>query len=217
MNASALRFETYRTGGSSETMLALGPKDGLQVIFVESFLEERNFLRRTVVGIARRLAGRGIGCVIPDLPGSGESLVSLEEVDLAQWRKALADAAATIADASGRLPLIASFRAGALIDDAADGVGWWRYAAASGTELLRPMRRAEKLGGTPYAGYRLGHALLAALDDASPTLPPGPLREAEVASTGAALWHRSEPTEDIALTDALSDDLALWVDICAAA
>ena len=44
----------------------------------------------------RALAADGFATLLPDLPGQNESLVPLEQVDLAIWQNVLADAAATI-------------------------------------------------------------------------------------------------------------------------
>lgn len=217
MTAPALRFETYRTGSGSEMMLALGPRDGPQVLFLEAFLEERNFLRRTMILIARHLADAGIGSCLPDLPGTGDSLLSIAEIDLADWRRAAADAAHAIATETGRRPVVASIRTAALIDDAADAASWWRFAPAIGADLLRTMRHAERIGGPPFAGYRITATMAAELERTLPAHPPGPLREAESPAQGAPLWRRAEPTEDRALAAALAKDLAAWVASCATA
>ena len=221
MTGPALRFESYRTATGSESMIAFGPAEAPQVVLVESILEERNFLRRTAVGIARILAEKGIGCVIPDLPGTGESLLSIEQVRLVAWRAAVADATAQVAARSGRTPVVAALRAGAILDDAVTAAaGWWRYAPASGMDLLRPMRRAEKLAGgdgETLAGYRLDPALVADLEQAAPIVPAGACQIAQPGFSGTPLWRRAEPAEEPQLTAELAEDLLSCVASCAAA
>ena len=117
--------------GGREWMFVHGPADGPQVLVVPPLFEELNFTRATVVAMARGLAARGIGAWIIDLPGTGESVRAIDGVRLADWRDAVAAAAARIGS-----PHVASLRGGALIDDAAAGAvlvalraGRWRGAA----------------------------------------------------------------------------------------
>lgn len=208
----------YQSRTGEEQCLRFLPESAIQVYFIEPFFEERNFLRRTVVEIARGLARQGIGSFIPDLPGTGESRAALKEIRLSDWRDTVFDSTQWIRDSWGRLPHIASFRGATLIDDAALGASWWRFAPATGTEILRPMRRAGLL--TPgedavLAGYAIPPEMLAEIERASPGAVAGPLHECKAQYQGAALWRRAEPGEDPDLVTAITDDLAQWVRSCA--
>jgi len=220
MTAPAAVSHQYPTGGSHELIVRFGEGHANQVILVEALFEERNFLRHMAVSVARALEAYHIGCSIPDLPGTGESLIDIADVTLATWQTAVADAASFIDKKTGRLPFIAAIRGGALIDHAAPAKAWWRFASASGAELLRPMRQARRLRGVTnqqdYAGYRLGEAIVASLDAAAPQRPVGACRETPVKAAGIAPWRLAEPGDDHALADALADDLAHWIGACAA-
>lgn len=210
-------FYPARTG--SEQFLRIFPNSDIQVTFIEPFFEERNFLRRTIVELARSLASFEIGCFIPDLPGCGESIWEIDDIRLSDWRAAVSDAARWLVQSSGVKPHVASMRGGALLDDAVAATSWWRFAPASGAELLRPLRRASRLSGAEgdLAGYSLHPEMIAALERATPRKPDGPLQEYAGGSGGTPLWRRAEPSEDTELVRALAEDLAAWVRTCAAA
>ncbi|MEG8052367.1 hypothetical protein QP185_02180 [Sphingomonas aerolata] len=53
-------------------MLRFGPDAGPRVIAVLPLFEEANRTRAFLVETLRALAGRGIGSILPDLPGTGE-------------------------------------------------------------------------------------------------------------------------------------------------
>jgi pimeloyl-ACP methyl ester carboxylesterase len=209
-------FGRYPTHSGDEFCFTFKTKNAPQVLFIEPFFEERNFLRRTVTMVAGHIAEHGIGSVIPDLPGCGESLRTLTDVRLADWRHAIADASAWLRQQSDRPIHIVAFRSGALLDDAADGDFWWRFAPADGADLLRLMRRAASLGDDKsLSGYDIDPELLNELEQSRIAPPPGPLRECVVGQRGAPLWRRAEPAEDPQLTQALADDLLAWIGRCA--
>jgi hypothetical protein len=209
----------YPTRTGDEQFLRFFSQSDLQIIIIEPLFEERNFLRRTVVEIARELASAGIGCLIPDLPGCGESRWDIDAVTLADWRTTIRDVSEWLGRESRRPPHIAALRGGSLLDDAAQGASWWRFAPATGADLLRPLRRAGRFSGgeTELAGYALSPEMLAELEKASPRLPSGSCRDYEYEAEGAPLWRRAEPGEDPALVAGIADDLTRWVRSCAAA
>lgn len=207
----------YQSRRGEEHYLRFLPQSNIQVYFIEPFFEERNFLRRTLLELARALAQQGIGSFIPDLPGTGESELTLGDIYLSDWREAVTDTTQWLSDAAGQPPHIAALRGGALLDDAAVGASWWRFAPATGIDILRPMRRAGLMTGedTTLAGYEISPRMLAEIEQASSQVVAGPLHECRAQSKGAALWRRAEPGEDSDLVTALADDLAQWVRSCA--
>ncbi len=180
----------------------------------------------------RALAARGFAAVMPDLPGQNESLIGLENVDLALWQDALAEVAATF---DGPL-LVASVRGGALIDHRVKAAGRWRLAPVGGASLLRTLLRArvsadreagaasslesltELAKSEPLllAGNRLSPAMIAQLGSAE-VQPVEPLRSIALGPDGIAgtpLWLRAEPGEDTAMAEAIAADIAAWSATC---
>ena len=223
MNEHHLRIDPAGPGAPRATIL-----------FVPPLFEEANRTRRTLVLAMRALAAHGFASVLPDLPGQNESLVPVDEVDLAQWQTALAD----VADAIDSPLVIASVRGGALIDHRAKPTAWWRLAPVGGASLLRTLMRArvaadreagiiaslESLQGIAkseplqLAGNRLSPAMIAQLGSAE-VQPVAPLRTATLGSgddaiAGTPLWLRAEPGEDGAMADAIATDIAAWSETC---
>lgn len=201
-------------------MLRFGPDHGPTVIAALPLFEEANRTRAAVVDVLRRLAARGIGAALPDLPGAGESLVPTARASLSDWRAAFAAAVGTLAG-----PLFAmTWRGGALIDGEAALAGRWRLAPLAGAAQYRELERIRQLGGgTDYAGNRLSPVLLNELDAAEP-LETGALRvarldgdprDAAIRLPGRPLWRASEPGVDPALQEAVAEDLASWIATCA--
>ena len=214
-----------------------GPDAGPLVVFVPPLFEEANRLRRTLAGVMRALAREGIASALPDLPGQNDSPVATLAATLNGWRAALAAFVAI----QGRPVVVASLRGGALIDDAAAAVGWWRLAPVEGASLLRALYRAriasdreagqthdspalwamaERDGALALTGNRLSLAMLRELE-AAKVAEVAPLRVRTVgggpdALPGAALWLRAEPGADATLEQAIAADLAEWTRQCAA-
>ncbi len=219
---------------SPEQIVADGPATGPVVLFVLPLFEEANRLRRTVRLAMRALAQRGVGSILPDLPGQNESLVPTVEATLSRWRAALAYHVA----ASERPMLIASIRGGALIDDVA-AAAHWRFAPVRGASLLKTMMRTRIAGdreagldtsmaeleakaaneAVRLAGNLLSPTMIAELRDAEPAAI-APCRSVslgtgEGALPGRPLWLQAEPGEDAAMAAAIADDITPWMTSCA--
>ena len=225
----------YDWPGGREAMLRFGPADGPVVVVALPLFEEANRTRAFAVTIMRMLAERGIASALPDLPGTGESLVATAQVTLADWRKAFGAAAASL----GR-PHTIAIRGGALVTLGANRTSSWIFAPVDGDSLVRDLQRARQLAApgarslfdlamtapagtrTEAAGNELSvdllHFLVSAIPDrATPNRvvrlesDPG---EANAKLPGAPLWRRTEPDNDPALATLLADDIAAWVRQC---
>lgn len=221
-------IDRYDWPGGSELLWRFGPATGPVVLLLLPPFEEANRSRTFAVGLLRALARRGIGGMLPDLPGQGESLLPTEAARLGDWRTAVA----AIVAASDRPVVTAAIRGGALFDPDADVVGRWQLAPQSGSGLVRELRRIGQAGGDvdgsgeilEIAGNRIAAALLAELEHATPTTGH-PLRVVRLGSdpgqadlriaAAAPLWRRSEPGDDRDLAEQLADDLAAWSRACA--
>lgn len=218
------RFDRYDWAGGRETMLRFGPDAGPLVVAVLPLFEEANRTRAFLVAMLRALAGRGIGSILPDLPGTGESVVETRDLRLPELRQAFAALVGTLG-----VPVYAvAIRSGALVDCDASLAGRWRLAPQSGNELLRDLNRIRAASTMPdaegYAGNSLSEALLTDLRDAVPCEAGGAAsrtvrlesdpRPADARYAGAPLWRRSEPGSDATLSDTLAADIAGWIATC---
>jgi hypothetical protein len=203
------------------------------VLIVPPLFDEANRMRRTLALMMRALSALGTQSLLPDLPGQNDSLIATEAVALSDWRTALAAVAAREAAPV----LVASWRGGALIDEAvADAIGWWRMAPVAGAGIVKAMirtriagdkesgrqsgaeviRASAAQGPVELAGNFLSAAMLDALDAAVPA-PVEPLRLVAPADFGgSALWLRAEPGEDAAMAQAMAADIHAWAVTCAA-
>ncbi len=214
-----------------------GAQDAPAILMVPPLFDEANRMRRTLVQTMRSLSALGIASLLPDLPGQNDSLQPTEAATLMQWR----DALAAIAAAERGAVLVASWRGGALIDDAVGGaIGWWRMAPVAGTSIVKAMirtriageREAGRMvtadsvraeagdGPVELAGNFLNARMLDELEGASPA-EVAPLRTVAVGLgagklTGSALWLRAEPGEDTAMAEAMAADIHKWAMTCAA-
>lgn len=226
-------IDRYEWRGGGEAMLRFGPSAGLLVAIVLPPFEEANRTRALMVNTARRMAAIGIGTVLPDLPGMGESMVPVGAVRLADWREAL-DAACASAGANA----VASVRAAALIDTVAD-IRHWRLAPQDGPRLLRELVRTRIAGaredgrdlksddvtaagrteGVELSGHWLSPKLFADLegaavpqhDDVRTVRLGGDAQLCDRLIDAAPPWRRAEPDADLALAGALACDLAEWL------
>ena len=222
MTAAGPAFERYRTRNSEEWLMRIGAEDAPFILFVPPLFEEMNRTRVLLASIMRRLAADGFGCWLPDLAGTGESLASLAETSFEDWRHDVKAASDHVTQKTGHSPVIASLRGGALLDDSASAIGWWRMSPADGFSLARDMKRAG-LAGVEWAGYAPSEALKSDLEAAKPAAVT-PLRTVQLQShagladsrlPGPALWRRSEPGTSDELAEAAAADLASWAHSCA--
>jgi hypothetical protein len=203
-----------------EFMLAYGPKSGPQLVILQPLFEEMNRFRVLVSGLCRALAAKGVGCWLPDLPGTGESLRALETVTWAHWIEAVEAASALIIAETGRAPLSLALRGGGLVE-AGTFTRRWRLSPTTGRSLLSDLRRSALASGsdpaTP-AGYRLSSDLSTQLATAELAVGAGirtvrllsDNRAADHRIPGAPIWRRPEPVSDSALLDAIVDDVVGW-------
>ncbi len=209
-------------------IMRIGNPDAPQIMFLQPFFEEANRLRRLIACVMRDVVDAGFGAALPDLPGTGESMTALHEVEFVDWRAAVAAASASIETPK----LVISFRSAALIDDAANAQHIWRCAPETGQRVIRDLMRtrltattaADSNDGTVHvAGHRIKQSLITALEAAAPS-QSGTVRTAQLNSSAAAadvslpgtpLWRRSEPGEDAELRAAISSDIISWAKQCA--
>jgi alpha-beta hydrolase superfamily lysophospholipase len=214
------RIDWYDWSGGREAMLRFGPDGGPTVIAALPLFEEGNRTRTAMVDVLRRLAARGVGCVLPDLPGAGESLVATCDATVAMWREAFAAACARVA---GPVHVVA-WRGGALLDTDAAVASRWYLAPQSGASLVRELTRVRALGsgGEDYAGNALSSTMIDGLAFAE-LATVGSLRVVRLESdakaadrkvAGPALWRAAEPGTDAAFQALVADDVADWIASC---
>lgn len=222
---AGLRFHTYDWSGGREAMLRFGPDTGPIVIAALPLFEEANRTRQFACTILRALAERGIGSVLPDFPGTGESLVATVDAKLTDQRQAYLD----LSQQLGAHSYAVSIRSGALLDIDAELAGRWHLTPQTGEDLVRDLERTRAAAGnsqhmaeSEYAGNLLSPTMLAQLREAVPhaggrhrivRLATDP-RPADTTYAGAPLWRRSEPGNDIVLAQQLATDISHWIASC---
>jgi hypothetical protein len=215
----------YSWTGGTEGWFRTGSSHSLQILLISPLFEEANRCRRLIAGVVRGLDAFGIGAVVPDLPGTGESLTDISDVRLVHWQDAL-KCACTALLAEGKPVAIASFRGGALLDGIEGTAGAWRFAPESGQRIVRDLRRTRltsEADAALYAGHALSDGFLAELEMME--LPSGAncrtvrltsdRGDAALHVEGSPLWRRAEPGDDPALAASLARDLILWTKTCA--
>lgn len=210
------RIDHYTWRGGRELLLRFGPQDGPCLLAALPLFEEGNRTRAAFVDVLRRLARHGIGSALPDLPGTGESLMETRDATLQGWREAFATAGAQI----GGPVHICGWRSGALIDGEAAADSRWYLSPQSGAALTRELARLRHLSGdTDSAGNLISQEVIEALQAAQPTTT-GRLRVVRLESDvkpadrklpGRPLWRGTEPDTDESLQQAVADDLAAWI------
>lgn len=136
-------IDRYEWSGGEEAMLRFGPADGPVVVAALPLFEEANRTRAFMVTILRALARRGIAGALPDLPGTGESLVPLSGVTVLVMQSAYEGAVETIR-AEGRDAYAVGIRSGALLDVLGLVAGRWHLAPSDGPTLLRELTRIKQ-------------------------------------------------------------------------
>jgi len=191
-----------------------------RLLVVPALFDEANRLRRFTVEVMRRLDGAGIDTLLPDFPGTNESLQPLEIQEPQDWCDAMA-AAARLFGATHVLAI----RGGCLFTPAK--LPATHYAAVKGASVLRQLLRARTLSareagreetreglmalalkdGIELAGYRLGPEFIRQFE---PMLPREDSNEVtQDAVGGSGLWLRAEPGESTAQADALAAAVAV--------
>ncbi|MCD2323962.1 hypothetical protein LQ953_08045 [Sphingomonas sp. IC-56] len=218
-------IDWYDWSGGREAMLRFGPATGPVVVIALPLFEEANRTRTFAVALMRLLAERNIASALPDLPGTGESLVQIEETSVSAMREAMA---AAVDHLGTRRAYACGFRSGALLDVTAFVQARWHLAPVEGkalvTELLRIAGKSAPAEAPMLAGGNLLTAImLADLKAATTDAEPGPLRVVRLESDprpadrkppGLPLWRRAEPDHDPALAALLAEDIATWIRAC---
>jgi len=210
-------------GGGHAAHFALG-FDGARgrVLVVPALFDEANKLRHFTVEVMDRLAGAGIGSVLPDLPGCGESLAALDTQTPGDWALAMQGAARHFACTH-----VLAIRGGALVAPADRPA--WHYAPVAGASLLRQMLRARILSlreagleetqdsllakgreaGLELAGYALSPEFLSEFGGLVPVAGAVPITQDMLGGPGR--WLRAEPAFDPAQADALAAAIAVGI------
>lgn len=234
-------FRLIDTPAGSLPCIVRGSTARSQLLIIPPLFEEMNRTRALLAGVGRRLADRDIGSWLPDLPGTGDSDLSLHDIGWMQWQSSLQALAQIISASSGGDIHILSVRGGALLDETLAAQSRYRLApAASGDRLLRELLRAriaaDQERGTPttiatldaqlanetveLAGYPISPALAADLRVAT-LAPAAKVRTVGLSGgsgdhviDGPPLWRHAEPAAAPALAAELAEDVAKWIESC---
>lgn len=230
-------IDHYAWAGGTEAWVRHGKAGQPLVIAALPPFEEANRTRALMIRVLMQLTVHGISVALPDLPGTGESLIVTKDARLSNWRTAYA---AAVEEARRDHPEIHSIaiRGGALIDVGADVVSRWWLTPQDGPSLHRELGRIAKAAAledgetiewppssaiAEIAGNSISKHLLAELQTASLVMAD-PVRVARLTGDsapadrhvdGVPLWRRAEPDQDLDLVDALADDIADWIAQCA--
>ena len=213
MTSGGFHYDRYTVQGRDEWAMRIGDPAAPRLLFLPPLLEEMNRTRAFLAATMRRVAAAGYCCLLPDLPGTGESERALEEVGWEGWLDA-----ARAAGEGGRA--VASVRGGCLLD-AVLPLPRWRLAPVEGASLVRDLERAGLVADGGGAGYAPSSALLDALRASSPTGEARTIRlasdraEADLKVEGPPLWRRSEPQNSSELVEAVASDIVEWLRTCA--
>lgn len=226
-------IQSYRWRDGEEAVLSFGEAGWPVLLVLQPLFEEANRARSVLAQSMRLLASEfGIASVLPDLPGTGDSLVPSESARLENWTEAVR----SVSEACGACMTL-SVRGGTLLDHAAGVQHNWRLAPETGSRLLRDMVRATALTSgstasvlaeqalrepTRLAGTMINPALYTALDQAKPaevrhlrTVRLGDGAEpADHRADAVPVWRRAEPTSDAALVSLITQDVADWMTQC---
>jgi hypothetical protein len=226
--------DSYAWAGGREARLCLGPVTGPVVLIAPALFEEANRLRAFTVAMMRALADCGIASILPDLPGTNESLVATEDARLEDWRAAFAAALPP------RPTYVVAMRGGALVAGKGAAVARYHVSPPTGADVVRDLVRVRlagvREGGAPFdpddidrpgppidlSGNAIARDLLVALKAAAPTAADRTVRldtdprAADRKVAGRPLWRLAEPDTDPVLAATLADDIAAWIVRCGA-
>ena len=218
MSRGDVTYDRYTSNGSEEWLMRIGPRGGPALLFLPPFFEELNRSRAMLVRTMRALAARGWTCVLPDLPGAGESGRLLEDIGWDDWRSAAFDSA------SKEVIATVSIRGGCLLDDVLAARGAWRLSPVPGAALLRDLDRTRIAHDGATGGYTPSAALRAGLMAATP-IENTQVRTVRLSSAradadhkidSAPPWRRAEPQSSSELAELLVCDIDTWVRACVA-
>ncbi|MEG3166059.1 hypothetical protein U1701_15795 [Sphingomonas sp. PB2P19] len=224
--------DVYACARGREAQLCLGPDSGPVLLVAPALFEEANRLRAFTVAIMRALASHGVASVLPDLPGTNDSLIATEDARLDDWQDAFAAAV------PARRTYGFAIRGGALVDARAALAGRYHLSPPTGADIVRDLVRTRLAGvreggaafdpadidrpGPPIelAGNAIARDLLSALKSAEPSQADrvarleGDGRPADRVFAGRPLWRAAEPGTDQTLAAAVADDIAAWISRC---
>jgi len=204
-------------------------------MLVPPLFDEMNRMRKMLVDVMQALHALDISSFLPDLPGTNESLLPLEQATLAGWQQAVEACAQ-----QHQITHMASFRAGVLTVAEMPAASHWMLSPVKGAAILRTMMRTrvaadreaglttslsgltEQAGAGPIelAGNSIGSDLFSQLNAAGiPALQNQRIvrlasdnKPGDVQIDGSALWLRAEPDDDPAMSSAIAQDIAAWMD-----
>ena len=223
--SGSLFFDTYDSGLGREQMLCAG-EGPRRLLIIPPLFDEMNRMRRTLVLAMRTLAGMGVSCILPDLPGLNESKTPLHQCQLADW-----NAAINRASIEANVTHVASLRSACVLDGALNALPRWRNAAIGGdrviTQLVRAQMASDKANGirsfradydngegggaVHLAGFMLSAAMVQDLNQAALSHVDG-AQDCQVdASLGPPLWLRAEPGESPEFARALAASWREWM------
>ncbi|MFT6008579.1 MAG: hypothetical protein ACI9TB_001815 [Parasphingorhabdus sp.] len=231
---SAPAFVTYEFAERKELCLSAAAQSPCRVMLVPPLFDEMNRLRKMMVDVMRSLAALEVGSFLPDLPGTNESQIALERITLSDWQTAIQACAQ-----QHEISHIASFRGGALTVTAMDKASHWIFSPVKGATILRTMLRTKvaadresglntsladltakaEAGPIELAGNILGSNLFAQMNAAEiPELNNQRIirlesdnKPSDMQIPGSALWLRAEPDDDLAMSSAIAEDIAVWI------
>lgn len=227
-------FVSYEFADRKELCLCAAAQSPRRVMLVPPLFDEMNRMRKMLVDVMRALEGLEVGSFLPDLPGTNESLIGLEQVTFSDWQAAIQACAQ-----QHEISHIASFRGGALTVAAMDKASHWIFSPVKGATILRTMMRtrvaADRESGLntslaelaaqaetrplELAGNILGSDLFAQLNAAEiPAMENQRIvrlesdnKPSDIQIPGSALWLRAEPDDDPAMSKTIANDIAAWI------
>ena len=192
-------------GTSMEMALSTARKANPDLLIIPPLFDEANRVRAQLVLLMRTLQDLGVTSVMPDLPGTNESLQPQAAQTLSAWR-----AAVTSATEHFGVSRALFVRSACTLDTGA--VPAFHYASHDPAKLLRAMARAQSLAekeagnhrspseildgarasGGIIAGWQIGPAMAQQLCETQTDQSDGvtPIAHEEIG--GRALWLSSE-------------------------